>query len=107
MLKPLVLRYATMIAKKLGKDFDGDLFVIFGRTYWVDIIRSVVSPTSMNSTIPSNVPNIKRDIICRVASLRKDADRTMVVNTIFNKKISCELIKMVSGSITVIQERNC
>ena len=93
MLKPLVLRYATMIAKKLGKDFDGDLFVIFGRTYWVDILRSVVSPTSMNSTIPSNVPNIKRDIICMVASLRKDDDRTMVVNNIKKKKYLVNLSK--------------
>ena len=93
MLKPLVLRYATMIAKKLGKDFDGDLFVIFGKTYWVDILRSVVSTESVNSTIPSNVPNIKRDIICMVASLRKDADRTMVINTIFNKKYFVNLSK--------------
>ena len=93
MLKPLVLRYSEMIAKKLGKDFDGDLFVIFGKTYWVDILRSVVSPTAMNSTIPSNVPNIKRDIICMIASLRKDVDRTMVVNTIFNKKYLVNLSK--------------
>ena len=93
MLKPLVLRYATMIGKNLGKDFDGDLFVIFGKTYWVDISGSVVSPTSMNSTIPSNVPNIKRDIICMVASLRKDAGRTMIVNTIFNKKYLVNLSK--------------
>ena len=93
MLKPLVLRYATMIAKKLGKDFDGDLFVIFGKTYWVDILRSVVSPAAMNSTIPSNVPNIKRDIICIIASLRKDADRTMFLNTIFNKKYLVNLAR--------------
>lgn len=93
MLKPLVLRYATMIAKKLGKDADGDLFVIFGKTYWVDILRSVVSHTDINSTIPSNVPNIKRDIICIVALLRKDADRTMIVNTIFNKKYLVNLSK--------------
>ena len=93
MLKPLVLRYATMIAKKLGKDFDGDLFVIFGKTYWVDILRSVVSTASVNSTIPSNVPNIKRDIICMVASLRNDADRPMVINTIFNKKYFVNLSK--------------
>ena len=93
MLKPLILAYAIKLGKKLGKDFDGDLFVIFGKTYWVDTMRSVVSPTAMNTTIPSNVPNIKRDIICIIASLRKDADRTMFLNTIFNKKYLVNLAR--------------